>query len=144
MINKQLLKKIMKTFYIVRGLPSSGKSTVASNIVGAENNIAADDYFYILGNGEYAWSEDKLHAAHTWCYSTLEKKMESGEPLLAVSNTSVRDRDVKLYYELGTKWGYTIFVLTVEKWHTGENNHRVPSDVMEKMERRLKNSIKLR
>ena len=134
----------MKTFYIVRGLPSSGKSTVASNIVGVENNIAADDYFYMIGNGEYAWSEEKLHEAHTWCYKTIEDKMRNGEPLLAVSNTSVRDRDVRPYYELGTKWGYQIFVLTVEKWHIGQNNHNVPVDVLDKMEKRLKNSIKLR
>ena len=133
-----------KIFYIVRGLPSSGKSTVASNIVGAENNIAADDYFYQLGNGEYAFDPTKLHLAHKWCYSTLETKMESGEPLLAVSNTSTRESDVRSYYELGAKWGYQVFVITVEKWHTSSNNHNVPVETMDRMESQLKQSIKLR
>lgn len=133
-----------KIFYIVRGLPSSGKSTVASNIVGAENNIAADDYFYQLGNGEYAFDPTKLYLAHKWCYSTLEAKMENGEPLLAVSNTSTRESDVRSYYELGTKWGYQVFVITVEKWHTSSNTHNVPVETMDRMESQLKQSIKLR
>ena len=134
----------MSIFYIVRGLPSSGKSTVATNLVGAENNIAADDYFYKLGAGEYAFDPTKLHLAHKWCYSTLEEKMSVGEPLLAVSNTSTRESDVRTYYELGTKWGYQVFVITVEKWHTGLNSHNVPTETMDRMETQLKQSIKLR
>jgi len=134
----------MSIFYIVRGLPSSGKSTVATNMVGAENNIAADDYFYNLGNGDYAFDPTKLHLAHKWCYATLEKKMSIGEPLLAVSNTSTRESDVRTYYELGTKWGYQVFVITVEKWHAGLNTHNVPTETMDRMETQLKQSIKLR
>ena len=36
----------MKKLYLVRGIPSSGKSDLADDLVGEENTFAADDYFY--------------------------------------------------------------------------------------------------
>lgn len=134
----------MKTFYIVRGLPSSGKSTVASSIVGKENNIAADDYFYTLGKGEYAFDMSKIHLAHKYCLEKVEELLKQGIEKVAVSNTSTYAKDVKTYKELGEKYGYTVFVITVEKWHENSNSHNVPIETLDKMENTLKQTIKLR
>jgi hypothetical protein len=51
---------------------------------------------------------------------------------------------MKPYYELGEKYGYTVFSLIVENRHGGVNEHGVPEEKLEQMEARLRNNIKLR
>ena len=132
-----------KVLYIIRGLPSSGKSTLGNEMVGKEYNIAADDYFYTKGNGTYAFDRNLLYQAHSWCFKKLESLMEEAIPKLALSNTSTRERDVNTYIALAKKHGYKATVLTVEKWHDSVKDHNVTVETMVDMEKQLRNSIKL-
>jgi predicted kinase len=133
-----------RILYVVRGVPSSGKSSLADSIVGAENNIAADDYFYEIGNGEYTFDFRKLGDAHKYCQAKVKELLESGVPKVAVSNTSTRECDVNLYKKIGEDAGYRVFVLTCEKWHENTNSHGVPNKSIERMASQLKSSIKLK
>ncbi|MHA1220024.1 MAG: AAA family ATPase [Candidatus Heimdallarchaeaceae archaeon] len=133
-----------KLLLIIRGVSGCGKTTLGNILVGEANNIAADTYFYELGDGEYAFDATKLGEAHAWCKRKVEELLKAGTPRVAVSNTSTRERDVNTYRYLGLDYGYTVAIMTVENWHEGVDAHNVPEETLVKMEQQLKNSIKLR
>jgi hypothetical protein len=58
-----------------------------------------------------------------------------------VSNTFTQEWEMKQYYELAEKYGYTVFSLIVENRHGGVNEHGVPKEKLEQMKDRF--SIKL-
>jgi len=61
-----------KILYIVRGIPGSGKSTIAKTLGGIQ--IESDQYF-IDSNGEYKFDASKLHNAHNYCQEDKIKLM---------------------------------------------------------------------
>ena len=128
----------MKELYLLRGLPGSGKSTLAKSLGG--KHFEADMYFVM--DGEYKFDATKLKDAHEWCRSSVGGLMINEEPKLVVSNTFTQEWEMKPYYELAEKYGYTVFSLVVENRHNGINTHGVPDETLEKMENRFE--IKLR
>lgn len=133
-----------KVLYILRGVSGCGKTTAANFICGEDYVCSADDYFYNLGNGEYAFDPKKLGAAHMYCQNKLKGLMKKEIPRVAVANTSTRASDVNAYRKIAEEFGYMAVVLTVENWHGGVNAHDVPEHALERMETQLKNPIKLR
>jgi NEDD4-binding protein 2 len=96
--------------YIMRGVPGSGKSYRALQLVGCKDNIfSADKWFSPTENpDEYKknWKAEKLFAAHSWCQTSLGKAMEKGITPLAVDNTNIKPRDIKPYIALAEKHKY--------------------------------------
>lgn len=128
----------MKTLYLLRGLPGAGKSTLAKSLGG--KYFEADMYF--VRGSEYKFDATKLKEAHEWCRSSVGGLMINEEPKLVVSNTFTQEWEMKPYYELAERYGYTVFSLVVENRHGGVNEHDVPEDVLVKMENRFQ--LKLR
>jgi predicted kinase len=133
----------MKTLYLLRGLPGSGKSTLAKSIGGI--HIEADQYF--MEDGEYKFDGSKIKLAHNYCQTQTEAWMNTdGEQVnvdrIVVSNTFTQEWEMKPYYEMAEEFGYMVFSLIVENRHGGVNEHDVPDDVIEKMEKRFE--VKLR
>lgn len=90
--------------YIIRGIPGSGKTTLAKKLA-PDSNYAADDYFYD-SEGNYKFDVTKLDAAHKWCYKSVENAMINGVPVIAVNNTFVRKWEYADYIEMAEKLGY--------------------------------------
>lgn len=134
----------MKALYLLRGLPGSGKSTLAKSIGNAlTGRVEADMYFNV--NGNYVFDPSKLKEAHEWCKGVVENWMENPADYLEqiiVSNTFTQEWEMKPYYELAEKHGYTVFSLVVENRHGGVNEHNVPEETLVKMENRFQ--LKLR
>jgi len=126
----------MKTLYIVRGLPGSGKTTFIESIT--QNYVEADMYHEKVVDGKliYDWKPENVSLAHQWCYNQVEGLMEMGEEKIAVSNTNTTEKEFKKYIELANDFGYRYHVITVENYHGGENTHNVPEKTLEKMENR--------
>lgn len=133
-----------KEFFIIRGVSGSGKSTVAASIVGAENVGTADDYFHPIDNTKNDEYYRLLGIAHKLCFDKVSTLMEDGVPKVAMANTSTRNRDLKQYKKLAELYGYQVFVLVVEKHHDNVNLHGVGEEDLDRMEKDLRNSIKLR
>jgi len=135
----------MKTFYLIRGVPGSGKSTVAKNIIElAGNNYTtahyeADMYFY--RNGEYKFDQRLLPAAHKWCREKTHEAVERGVDIVIVSNTSIKEWEITPYHDLAKEYGYQFISLIVEHRHSGNSIHNVPSDVIKRHEKTM--AIKL-
>jgi predicted kinase len=122
-----------KILYIVRGLPSSGKSTFAKTLGG--NHYEADMYF--MESGEYKFEPTKIRKAHEWCQDLVYMDMIKSEPVIVVSNTFTQEWEMKPYFELAEKYGYMVFSTVVEKRHNNKNNHNVPKEKIEQMKNRF-------
>lgn len=137
----------MKHLFLLRGLPGSGKSTLAkliSNPNQVTGRVEADMYF-INSNGDYEFDPSKLKEAHQWCQGVVEGWMELENICLEqiiVSNTFTQEWEMKPYYELAEKYGYTVFSLVVENRHGGVNEHGVPDETLDKMEKRFEIKLK--
>ena len=81
----------MKRLYLVRGLPGSGKSTVAraladGAIIGGE--AIETDEFFVDADGVYRFDGAKLGDAHRDCLERARALMTTpGTRLVAVANT---------------------------------------------------------
>ena len=89
--------------YIIRGIPGSGKTTLARKLC-PDHNYAADDYFYDA-EGNYKFDFSKLDVAHRHCMKNVENAMMSGVPAVAVNNTFVRKWEYEPYIEMAEKLG---------------------------------------
>jgi predicted kinase len=129
-----------KKLFLLRGLPGSGKSSLAKSLGG--DHFEADMYF-VRGLGNvYQFDASKLKNAHEWCRMITECSMIDSKEKIVVSNTFTQEWEMKPYYELAEKYGYVVFSLVVENRHGGINEHGVPDETLEKMENRFQ--LKLR
>ena len=103
----------------------------------------ADKYFIDPVTEEYKFDVSLLKRAHEWCQTQVERYMKDSlvndqfYREIAVSNTFTQEWEMKPYFELAEKYGYTVFVTIVENRHGGKNVHGVPDDKLEIMRNRF-------
>ena len=119
--------------YIFRGVPGSGKTTLANAL--CDKVVSADDYHYDA-DGVYRWEAKNQGAAHRYCQGKTRTIMELGQDV-AVANTSTTVKEMKPYYKMAEEFGYTVFSIIVENRHGGKNVHNVPAETIEKMKARF-------
>ncbi len=125
----------MKSLVILRGLPSSGKTTFAE-LLETRAVCSADDYHY--RNGEYRWNIQQLRTAHDWCQRKCERYMKIGHQKIVIANTNTTDKEMWPYQDLADMYGYRVFYIVVERRHSNTNNHGAPEEVIERMRGRFK------
>lgn len=102
-----------KVLILLRGLPGSGKTTLAKALGGI--HVEADQYF--MEDGEYKFDASKLKDAHGWCQSIVDSYLRNGFEKIIVSNTFTQEWEMKSYYDLANKYGYQVVSLIVENRH---------------------------
>lgn len=120
-----------KILFLVRGLPGSGKTTVAKELARQSHVYSADDYFMV--NGEYYYNPDIISEAHAECFKNVKNSMRHGNLKIFVANTFVKEWELQLYYDLAREYNYTVVSMIVEHRHNGKNVHDVPNDIIRKM-----------
>jgi predicted kinase len=126
----------MKELFLLRGLPGSGKSSLAKSLsIGIVQHFEADMYFMV--DGEYRFDSAKLKEAHAWCQHTTRKAMLAEYPRIIISNTFTTDQEMEPYFKAAESFGYRVHSLVVENRHNGQNTHNVPTETLEKMRRRF-------
>lgn len=123
-----------KVLYIVRGVPGSGKTTLAKQLTA--NVFEADHYFYD-NEGNYNFIPSEIKEAHKECQQFVGFAMESNIQKIAVSNTFTQEWEMEPYLELAKKHSYKVFTIVVENRHGGVNQHGVPEDKIEQMKNRF-------
>jgi len=128
----------MKELILLRGIPGSGKTTLAKTIGGI--HIEADQYF--MENGEYKFDATKIKLAHNYCQTQTQAWMQHDSEQInvnriVVSNTFTQEWEMEPYYKLAEQYGYRVHSLIVENRHGGINEHNVPDETLEKMRKRF-------
>ena len=126
----------MKTLYIVRGLPGSGKSSLAKKV--SESVYSADDFF-TNKKGEYNFNAKLLGKAHEWCWGKVRDAMFIGANAVAVANTFTQAWEAEKYYQLAEEYGYSVFV--IECQNDFGNVHDVPQESIDAMKQRWEKDL---
>lgn len=132
----------MKLLYIVRGLPGSGKSTIAEKLAPKWWVFEADQFFCDKdehGNpieDTYSFDAKKIAFAHKDCQERVRHSMHRcvDDTTLVVSNTFTQKWEVKPYIELAKKYGYEVQIITVQS--NFKNVHGVPQESIMRMKNR--------
>jgi predicted kinase len=128
----------MKELILLRGLPGAGKSTIAHMLSEGKYPVLSVDDFFTDAEGNYHFEFDKNHLAYSQCQERARAAMKEGKEKIFVHNTFTMDWEMKPYIEMAEESGYKLHVLTVEKYHKGENTHDVSEEQIRKMAEKYK------
>jgi len=143
----------MHKMQMIRGLPGSGKSTVAQEIasafvVGQVIICSADDFFkcdyqHNL-SGEYKFNPKLLGEAHAWCRGQAEAGMGLGIECVIIDNTNTEKWEYEPYLEMARRFEYDVDIVVVGKFdeesvklYAERNSHGVPLEAIQRMAERF-------
>ncbi len=139
-----------KKLIIMRGLPGSGKSSLAEGIRNVAANrgarttaiLSTDDYF-IEGDGVYRFKPQEIGRAHAFNQKACQTNMEDECELIIIDNTNTQYWEMKPYVRLAQEHGYVIEFQepkTEWAWEVEEcakrNTHQVPLKSIQQMKDR--------
>lgn len=108
---------------LIRGVPGSGKSTIAHSMVN-HKHFEADMFF--IKDGQYKYDPKFIKEAHSLCIQKTLDALMKGKSVV-VSNTFTRIHEMEPYF----KMAYPIRI--IEASGVWKNIHDVPIATVEKM-----------
>lgn len=119
--------------FLIRGLPGSGKTTLAKAMVSAFRQWTTvshyeADQFMLDEGGNYKFDPNKLAYAHAECQNFTEMAMKSHTDFIIVSNTFVQRWEMRPYAEMAKKYDYQLAITEVRG--TYKSVHDVPEATM--------------
>jgi len=129
-----------KNLILLRGLPGAGKSSLGKVL--SENGkypvFAIDNYFINKITGEYVFNFAENYLAYQQCESLCKQALEKGNTKVFIDNTFTLDWELSPYLKLAAEFDYTLYVITVEKYHDNKNVHDVSQGQIKKMAEKYK------
>lgn len=118
---------------LIRGLPGSGKSTVARQYFNDCVHLEADMYFTSPA-GNYVYDPVKIKQAHAWCQESTKIFLNNKKDVV-VSNTFTTHKEIDFYinYAKENSIPYIIFRMN----NNYGSIHNVPEETIEKMKARF-------
>lgn len=120
---------------LIRGLPGSGKTTIANKLldeIGNSFHVEAD-MFFMRETGKYEFDKEKLKDAHKWCFDMACFALR-GERTVIVSNTFVMKWEMEPYINFAVASGMPFKIITATGSY--QSVHNVPSETIERMKAR--------
>jgi hypothetical protein len=113
---------------LIRGLPGSGKSTIARSLrLGGYLHFEADMYFEV--DGKYVYDASRIRDAHQWCQHSVREALRMNVKVV-VSNTFTRLQELMPYFQMTDK------IRIVEATGSWKNQHDVPIERIRDMSAR--------
>lgn len=123
--------------YIIRGLPGSGKTTVARKTEGPEGgsvkNVHLENDMFFTSRGVYKFDRRRIKQAVEWCRGEFVKALRAGNTPI-VANTFTQKKEIDPYVKAAREAGVRLIIITC----TGQYGsiHKVPMSVMAKLAKR--------
>jgi len=126
---------------LLRGLPGSGKTTLAKIILQLRSTdepeiLSADDFFEDK-KGDYNFDPTKLKEAHNYCQFRCSERMRQQKAKIVVANTFTQEWEMDEYFKMAERYNYRVHTAVVENRHGNENIHGVPEDKLQQMKNRF-------
>jgi len=118
------MEERLKLLYLLRGLPGSGKTTLANTMIGLNFE---SDMFFRDEEGNYNYDPKDLRHAQIWCLNSVMEAMEASTKAettefdrIIVSNDFTLERELDEYYKIAESYGYHVFSVVVENRHNNK------------------------
>ena len=118
--------------YIIRGLPGSGKTTLAHRLC---ELVCEADHYMVDEQGDYKFDPARLRECHDKCYIAVARALRIGLTV-AVSNTFSQRWEFAKYVALAEDEGVAYQVITCEGDPLWQNVHNVPKETIQRMKDR--------
>lgn len=110
---------------LIRGLPGSGKSTMARSLASEGFlHFEADMFFEV--DGQYRYDASRIREAHSWCQNMARQALAAGKRVV-VSNTFTQLRELAPYFSMAQN---ARVIEANGKW---QNVHGVPTEILDRM-----------
>ena len=96
------------------------------------------NYFTDKITGEYQFNFAENYLAYQQCESLCKQALVQEITKVFIDNTFTLDWELAPYFKLAAHFEYTLYVLTVEKYHNQANMHGVSQEQLEKMAEKYK------
>ncbi len=132
----------MNTLIIMRGLPGSGKTTLAKKLKEKYLDVAyhSTDLFFINNLNEYKFDFQKIGDAHLWNQGQCEISMNTNYfEYVIVDNTNTTYKELKPYCQMAARLGYKVELYTIQPkkedldLYSKRNLHGVPLTSIQRM-----------
>jgi predicted kinase len=139
----------MKTLFIFRGFPGSGKSSAVEELVKElyDNKriplrVCSADFFWHKdsANEFYDFKQEFLEYAHLWCQGEAYNAMFNNVPVVIIDNCNITVEDMLPYIKAAAAFGYAISIKEPETpWRYNPEEcaahtvHKVPLEIIQRM-----------
>lgn len=121
----------MSKLTLIRGLPGSGKSTMARKIALETGALHVEADMWI--NYSEKWRKESVKMAHAICQEQAHKSIHCGRDTV-VSNTFTQQWEMQPYLDMASKYGAPVEIITAMGDYGSV--HNVPDDVIAAMRER--------
>ena len=131
--NSEIIKNFKrKHMILIRGIPGSGKSTIAEMLsIAGYHHLEADMWFYNT-YGWYNWSKEDSPKAHAWCQEEANLLASKGFNIV-ITNTFIKKSQMEPYINIAKQYKYKVTILVAT--NSFESIHNVPKETLETMRR---------